>query len=388
MRTIIFCICADQALRSSLDAIALEKEYGQVGHGEQYLAPGESFDVPVTQEITSAIAFVSLDKDLEAGLNTVKILEKIQRPQMRVVAASSTRDPDELLRIVRAGVGNFMPLPATRDDVEAVLDKISDEQSSANGRNGRVFLFMGASGGAGTTTVAVHTAVALAAVPNRRTLLIDLHRELGHAGLYLYLKNAGHSFEDVIAGLGHLDSALLDSFLVTHESGLSVLCSPDRYVRGTGHFDPKSVKRAVDFLKEQFDYIIIDSNPQAPDSDSIANLANMVYLVVSAEVAPLRDLTRYVEHFGKDPAKFHVVVTNEGKSVVTSSHISSKVNLPVVARFSSQLGPEVATAVNAGRTISLEVRDFHDPLSDILNHIEPMAVVPAPKTGLFGWRKK
>lgn len=388
MRTIIFSICADEGLLASLEAVATEKEFGTVGHADQYIqSAGDAVDLPLGRDVSNAIAFVCLDGDLEAGLNTVKALEKVKKHQVQVIAAGSTRNPDDLLRIMGAGVSSFLPLPATTEDIIGVLGRVSDQRVALNNRKGGVFLFMGASGGIGTTTIASHVAVALAKTPGTRVLLVDLHKELGHVAIYLGVKNSGHTFDDVVAGFGSLDSALLDSLLVKHESGLSILCSPERYIHGAKHFDSKSVQRAIEFLRNHYDYIIFDGHPASPDADAVAAVADKAYMVASAEVASLRDLTRYVDHFGKDPERFQVVVTNDGKSAVTASHVSSTCGLPVIARF-SQVDGAVATAINAGRLISRDVKSFHEPLSEILLQIGPAAVVATPKSGLFGWRKR
>ena len=84
----------------------------------------------------------------------------------------------------------------------------------------------------------------------------------------------------------------------------------------------------------------------------------------------MRDLTRYAEFYGKDEDKFRIVVNLEGRGPVTADHVASHVGLPVAARF-PELNGQVCSAVNAGKTVSPQVRRFHLPLRELINLIDP-----------------
>jgi pilus assembly protein CpaE len=387
MRTVLISICADEPLSGDLEAVAAEKGYGPAGNIAQYLANGELIDPAVIPEGSLPIAFVSLDADLDQGLATAEALNSCRSPRIHVITASATQEPEVLIRIMEAGYSSFLRLPARVEDVRGAIEKIVDRyEVDEHERRGRLVLFAGASGGSGTTTIATHSAIALASLPERRTLLIDHHRDLGHAALYLGLKNTDRSLHDLIVNKSRLDAALLDNYLVQHSSGLSLLCSPDRCVSLAAPEDAAAVRQVLSFLRRNFDYVVFDSDPHLPETAVVAAEADPLFLVVCSEIAPMRDLARYVEYFGRDTGQQQIIVTHEGRSAVSASHIASTCGLPVIAKFPT-LDREVSSAINAGRPIPQKVKAFHEPLSTILGRIDPQAIPPAPKPEFFRWRR-
>jgi pilus assembly protein CpaE len=90
--------------------------------------------------------------------------------------------------------------------------------------------FVGARGGVGATTIALHTALiqARAAAPAITTCLIDLDLVSGSCADYLDLK-ANWQIDELIANPARLDSHMLDTMTATHTTGSAVLSAHRKY---------------------------------------------------------------------------------------------------------------------------------------------------------------
>jgi pilus assembly protein CpaE len=265
------------------------------------------------------------------------------------------------------------------DEVAATLKRVlpSDHGGNEQSGSGLVYALAGTSGGVGTTTLTSHVAVALAS-EGKRVILVDHHRRLGHVALYLNLANNGRSIYDLITNESRLDDSLLSSYVMKHETGLDVLCSPDSANSPTAAMDNATFRKVISFLRLRYDYILFDSAAGDPELAAVAAEAERIFLVTSAEIAPMRDLLRYADVIGKEGEKYRIVVNHEGRSLVTSSDVASRTGLEVAAKF-EELPANVPAATNTGKMVDLEVRSFHDSLNALLNAIAPSVNQGQPK---------
>src|ERR1700761_1194399 len=185
---------------------------------------------PQSKASSACIAVVDFDVDAAQAVESTRYLHQVFAGKITVIALAESRDPDLLLQAMRAGCTEFLPKPFNKKTFTETLSRIESQWSKAQQRNapsGTVLSFMGAKGGSGTTTIAVHLATYLAQCHNKRTLLIDNHGELGHISIYLGLDGSQNHFSEVVRNVSRLDSALLHGFVAKHASGLEVLSSPD-----------------------------------------------------------------------------------------------------------------------------------------------------------------
>jgi pilus assembly protein CpaE len=278
---------------------------------------------PFPQTVKSAhacIAVIDFDNDIEQAIVTAAYIQELFPGNAALVALSSSQDPDILLRAMRAGCTEF--IGGTLDEVafSETLGRLHTRWSSKSVRNpsrGSVLTFFGAKGGVGTTTLAVHLAMYLVQCHQKKTLLIDNHPQLGHACVYLGIDGSRYHFHELVRNLTRLDSDLLRGYIATHSSGLEVLASPD-ICGGMKTTDPESIAQTLDFLRGEYDYVIVDSPTSLDDTNlAIIDASNQVYIIATPEIGAIRDLSRYVD------------------SLSQSEHNVEKVKV-VINRFSSQ----------------------------------------------------
>ena len=85
-----------------------------------------------------------------------------------------------------------------------------------------MFVFLGAKGGCGVTTLASNFALALSEESDSNTLLIDLGLPLGDAAINLGIVTE-YPVATALQDADRLDANMLSTLVVKHSSGLSVL---------------------------------------------------------------------------------------------------------------------------------------------------------------------
>ena len=241
---------------------------------------------------------------------------------------------------MRAGCTDFINNEYDEDAFSQTLIRLFRQCSSNSRQNlarGDVVTFFGSKGGVGTTTLAVHLAMYLSLCHHKKTLLIDNHSQLGHACIYLGIDGSRYHFQELVRNIKRLDSELLRGFIATHSSGLDVLASPD-VCGDITQYDSESVLQIIEFLRGEYDYIVIDS-PSSLDDPTLAIIdsSNILYLVATPEIGAIRDLSRYVDYLSQsehDITKVQVVINRfSSQHALTVEQIEKAIRLPITIKL-------------------------------------------------------
>lgn len=310
----------------------------------------------------SCVALVDCDRNPELALETMKRLQEIFLNRISIVAISSQLDAGLLLRAMRAGCNEFLNRPVDVSELSASLLRFQNRHmvdSLLQQNLGRVISFFGSKGGVGTTTLAVHLATNLAQRHHKRTLLIDHKHELGHVALYLGLKESQYHFDELIRNVDRLDADLLNGFVVKHANGLEVLASPDMCApphNGT----PEDIEGVIEFLRRQYDYILIDSSVAYKDIvPTLLQTSNEICMISTPDVAALRDLARHVEYLSLNDTvreKLRIIINRStSNDAVSAEQIQDLVRFPVAIAIPNNYA-ELVQAINAGEPVSPQRR--------------------------------
>lgn len=207
-----------------------------------------------------------------------------------VFAAGTMNDPSVIVAAMRAGAREYLERDAASESFADALKRfaIASSKLRSLSSRARILAVANAKGGAGATTVAVNTAIALEQ-SHGRTVLVDLAL-LGHAALHLNVRPA-FGIADALQNLHRMDSSLLQSFLTPCKGGLQLLAGPQQPLQ----LAPSTAElaRLFDLLVSNFQYVIVDCSNR---SDSlfrmIADLCNAVLLVAQADVVSLWSAAR------------------------------------------------------------------------------------------------
>lgn len=189
----------------------------------------------------------------------------------------------------------------------AIVDSDRDRRKTVAA--GRSYVFLGAKGSTGVTTVACNFAVALAQESRQSVLLIDLDLPMGDAALDLGIR-CDRTTLDALENAERLDPTFLLSHLVEHSSSLRVLAAP-------GEFRPVNiVDSAVDRLlavaRSAFDYVVVDAGSRHDWTGTrLFDEAACIYLVTQVGIPELRNAHRLVtESIPQHAAKMEPVLNH------------------------------------------------------------------------------
>jgi Flp pilus assembly CpaE family ATPase len=133
-----------------------------------------------------AALIVDLAGDTESAL---KALEKVKQaaPDLYVIASHYQADAETVIAAMRSGAQEFLTQPLKRTEFRDAMQRL--EQNARRGAStgpklGKIYTFLGAKGGVGTTTLAVNFA-AVAAQNKRSTVLLDLDMRANDAAMLL-----------------------------------------------------------------------------------------------------------------------------------------------------------------------------------------------------------
>ena len=354
-----------------VDAQTTERDRRQAVESTRWAVNASSFEAyisavrrpyfgPQIGAARACIAVVDFDQDPEQAVDTTKYLQQMFAGRITVIALAESRDPDLLLLAMRGGCTEFLHKPFAPESLNDTLDRLDQQWKVAAGpvtSSGSILTFLGTKGGVGTTTLAVHMAMYLVQSHKKRTLLIDHHPQLGHACVYLGIDGSRYNYHEVVRNVSRLDSELLKGYLAKHPSGLEVLSSPD-ICGGLKHGDADAVATTLEFLRGEYDYVIVDC-PTVMDDTTLAviDVSTSVYLVATPEIGAIRDLARYVDHLTQIEGatdKMQVVVNRvSSRYAVNVEHIEKAIRVPVAIQLPNSYA-ELVRSANLGEPISLK----------------------------------
>jgi pilus assembly protein CpaE len=264
------------------------------------------------------VVIIDLDSDPDYALELVENI--CTDGQTNVIVISEQPDPDKLLRCMRAGAREFLPMPITIEAMSEALIRVSARRVdlptekttkrtiAQESSRGKLLLFMSAKGGAGVTTLACSLAVSLAQEFKQRTLLIDMTLPLGDAALNLGLRTE-YSTVNALQNFHRLDGSLLDSMVTSHESGLHVLAAPSEMT--TARFESDGVFKLLRVARQEYEYVVVDAGSRMEAQDAyLLDDSAVIYLVTQIGIPELRNSNRLIKQLSIDGGPKVEIVVN------------------------------------------------------------------------------
>jgi pilus assembly protein CpaE len=344
------------------------------------------------------IAIIDFDKDIVRAIESAAYIQELYSGKAAIIARSASQDQQLLLNAMRAGCNDFIGGAFDSDAFLMTLVRINEQWTAKAAHSsalGSVLTFFGAKGGVGTTTLAVHVAMYLVQCHQKKVLLIDNHPQLGHACIYLGIDGSRYNFQELVQNLSRLDSELLRGYIATHSSGLEVLSSPDT-CGGRKATDPVSMVQTLDFLRGEYDFVIVDC-PTALDDTNLAVIeaSNLVFVVATPEIGSIRDLSRHVDVLSQNEhytEKIRVVINRfSAQHAVSVEQIEKAIRLPISYKLPNSYA-EVTRAGIMGEPINYKSKsEFSSQILKWVSGLAGQAVhieEEAPKKAKFSlWKK-
>jgi len=291
----------------------------------------------VAEKAAPDVAIVDIDSDENEALETVKIVNKAH-PKCGIIVVSSRADGQLILKAMRAGANEFLNSPLKLDELFAAIERVD---TAAGGekrtKGGDIITIAGASGGVGSTSVAVNVAVAMAQQPGNTVALVDLDFALGDADVFLDMIPE-YTLLDVTQNVSRLDLALLRKSLTKHDSGVYLLPRPVQ-VENIEVVPSDDFRRVLGLLKASFSHVIVDLSKTYNRLDMAAlEASDKVILLTQLDLPCLRNVVRLFSAFEQlenVSSKVKVVVNRSGldKTQISADKAEETIDREIYARI-------------------------------------------------------
>jgi len=312
------------------------------------------------------LVVVDIRSDASSGMAAIERL-RASSANMAIFAIATAAEPNLILQAMRAGANEFFPWntqegsQAARDMEESFHGAVRRsaarrEAASASGKPPCVtHAFLGAKGGAGTTTVAVNCGVELARLTKRPTVVVDLKTSLGEVALFLGVRPR-FTILDAIENLHRLDKNFLTELVAKHKSGLDILAGSEQFDRPNAQ-DATGLEELLRVLARTYDYVVIDAGNTISASTAAAlYAADTIFLVTNPDVPSIRNAQRLVDRvrqLGAGSERIKVLLNRVSDNhLIAPKQIETALGYGIHHTFSSDYRT-VSTALNSGVPLTL-----------------------------------
>jgi pilus assembly protein CpaE len=339
------------ALQNRLEATRL----GRVvfSHGGFPAGPTDA----ILREIQDSRAeVVIVDVSSHEAQRAIRTIELIRATtlQIAIFANGEMMQPANIIASMRAGASEYLDRAAGPDALLEALTRHSSARtrSPGSGNKARIFTFLSAKGGAGATTAAVNTALALQQ-SHGNVVLVDF-APIGHAALHLNLRPQ-FGVLDALQNLHRMDSSLLDGLMTPAKEGLHLLAGPQQPYPTEP--TPGELARLFDLLVNHYRFVVVDASSRLdPTTRLLSDLSNAVLVVAQTDVVSLWSTGRIhaflEEGSGRDRMR---VLLNRYKKIpgFTDADVEQATNCKVLWKVPNAF-QAVSPAIDHGTPVVLQ----------------------------------
>lgn len=251
-------------------------------------------------KVSPTVVIMEIGADLEKAIQEVSaILE--HAPQTSIFATSGDKSSDTILRLMRAGVSDYILRPIARENLESALQKLGRlwlSKAKEGEEEGSIYTFFSPKGGVGVSTLAVNFAVLAHKYTQKPTLLVDLDLNAGDVTTFLDIQ-CDYTISDVTTNMSRLDETFLKGVLAKHDSGIYVLAEP-RKVEEAVSVSGNDVKKVLTLLKTMFSTIVIDTESTLDDRTLAAvTMADHLFMLITISLTSIKHTHRHLDYFKK-----------------------------------------------------------------------------------------
>ena len=154
---------------------------------------------------------------------------------------------------------------------------------------GQVITVFSTKGGVGKTFVSINLAVTLSRETKKRVVIVDLDLDFGSASLALNLQPK-YTISDVVNDIRNIDPDLMESYLLTHISGVKIL--PANLEPQMNEFiNAEHIQIILRNLQNSYDYIVVDMPGRFYDPINPAFVfADKLLMITTPEVSTVRNI--------------------------------------------------------------------------------------------------
>lgn len=249
----------------------------------------------------------------------------------------------------------------------------SSQAVAVPGRMGAMVAVCGAKGGTGTTTVAVHLAVALAET-GRTVCLVDMDLQKGDVPGYLDVQHR-RSIADLIAAADDLDGAVLSEALFVHPSGPHLLLAPAEGEEGED-VPARATRQVLAAVRSRYDIVVVDCGSHMVEGNATAvEFADRVVVVATPDLPALRGakrlslLWRRLDIRKEDGASL-LLVRHDRKNEIQPDLARKMAGMPLLGTTVPAVFRALEEAANTGTPSAVKSGEFRKSIGRLIVELD------------------
>ena len=313
------------------------------------------------------------------------MLERVGRahPSTGFIVVSENQSPEFLRRAMRAGVREVLPCPVPAEQLRLAVGRLKKRLTPAT--QGKVFAFIPAKGGSGSTFLATNLGYALAARGGKTVLLIDLNLQFGDAALFLSEQQPSTDLAEVARQIHRIDASFLSASLLNVLPNYGLLAAPEDPAQSVD-VKPQHIETVIAIAREQYEFVILDLS-RSLDAVTLRalDMADTIFPVLQIGLPYIRDgkrLLGMLQSLGYSLSKIRPIVNRYQKGTeIGLADLEKAIGLDVFKTVPNSYEASAAS-VNQGVPIMKLARNdaVTRSLSELAN-----AIAPAPAVQESGW---
>jgi len=297
------------------------------------------------------------------GMDGITATEEIslKHPKSAIIIMSVQGEQEYLKKAMVAGAREYMVKPFSTDELVNTIRKVYELEQKRRiqlsepsivremQRDPQIITVFSTKGGVGRTTVATNLAISLAEETRKRVVIIDLDLQFGDVAIMMNVVPK-RTITELIQDIGQMDAELMESYLVTHPTGVKVLPCPTR-PEYSELITGSHVEKILGILKQTYDYVVIDTPSFFHETTlSALDLCHQILLLISLDLPTIKNVKLGLEVLDslhlKGKAK--LILNRSSQDIgIKCEDMEEGIGLKVVAHVPSD-GRTVIGSVNKG----------------------------------------
>lgn len=307
----------------------------------------DGVDTALTSFPDVILAGFSSNPDAAEELARELAKERVTAP---LVAVSSVRDADLILRAMRAGYAEFVVLP---QDVEPLRTAVKGAAfAMADSENkGSIVVVLGAKGGVGTTFLSLHLAAELAGI--HRVLLLDFDFVMGDLSPMADV-TPKETVADMLERAEEIDERSLTGASFVHPSKVHLLGQPND-LESVPEVRGEDVFAVLNAAAGAYQYVIVDGGVAMDEAVTTAlSVADHIIIVSTPDVVSVRDCHRRLNALngiGVERKRINVILNKvPAEPFLTRDTIEHNLGITIMAQIREDVR-RVDHAINDGKLL-------------------------------------
>ena len=318
---------------------------------------------------TPNLIIIESSKTGDVLMNELGQLASVCDATTKVVVIGHFNDILMYRELISNGISEYLVAPVSMADIMLSISNIFT--SEENGPLGRMIAFVGAKGGAGSSTICHNVAWTISSAYKNDVVLADLDLAYGTANMNLD-QDPTQGIADAVFSPDRVDDILLDRLLAKCAEHLSLLAAPSTLER-TYDFDAHAFNSILEVAQRGAPCVAVDvPNQWNGWTKQVLAAADEVVVVAEPELANLRNAKNLVDTIIE-------IRPNDARPKLVMNKVGVQKRPEIaVADFANAIGIEpmavipfdpalFGTASNNGQMVS--EADPKNPISDMMTTI-------------------